>query len=233
MLIPFSPGARSPWVSSALAVLLLILMSSPAAAQLGNVELGSFGIAAGANVQQADDLGGAATFETSTGYHVGVFYEQPFALGPGTLAVRPGAVFRRVGSYDFSGLPMDDPSARLLNDRSFTVYAFDIPLDVRYRYDGFDAARPYAVLGPRISILRAESDFDAVLEDVVISAKAGVGVDVPIPNAFGLVVAPEVFYAHSLTDAVSGDASFRFEPVTGEGLTLSGVTARLHVYLPF
>jgi hypothetical protein len=211
----------------------MILSSSPAAAQLGTVEIGTISIAAGANVQQADDLGPNATFESSTGYHVGVFYEQPFALGPGTLAVRPGAVFRRVGSYDFSGLPLDNPSARLLNDRSFSVYAFDLPLDVRYRYDGFDAARPYAVAGPRVSILRAESDFDAVLEDVVIAAKAGVGVDVPIPNAFGLVVAPEVFYAHALTDAVKEDASFRFESLTGEGLTFSGVTARLHIYLPF
>lgn len=229
-----------PPIRRCLAILALcigIIALAPSATVAQGFELGKIGVAGGVNLQQADDLGMTASFEKSTGYNVGIFYDQPLdsvvGLPTGVLAVRIGGVFRRVGAYEFASMGSSDQTDRLLGGASFEVYAFDVPLDVRYQYDDLSTAEPYVFLGPQVSILRAEQDFERTLNDVVFSINAGLGAEFEIPAAFGIIVAPEVMYTYGVTDAVEGDFTYRFRSISTDGPSFSGLNARLHVYLPF
>ena len=209
--------------------LVLFLLLLPLTA-LGQFQLGKVGIGGGANFQQVDDLSGTASFENATQYHVGVFYDQPFDLPTGTLAVRPGFVFRSVGTYQFAG-ELPEPNAFSLAGRSFDVYALSFPLDLRYQLD-LETTSPYIVAGPSVSILRAEQDFEAALEDAMFSANVGLGTEFTIESAAGIVVAPEVRYGFGITNAVKDEFTLRFRSITTSEPAFNGLGVRLHVYYP-
>ncbi|NBC85059.1 MAG: hypothetical protein GVY25_02560 [Bacteroidetes bacterium] len=228
-----APSAWLPRIVGGMALLAIMLSSAPADAQFRILDPGRFSIAAGATVHRLDDLSSAADMEAATGYHLGGFYDRSFNVGPAVLSVGSGVVFRRVGAYTFHGRVPSDPSARLLNGRSFTIYAFDVPLTLLYAYDAFQRVQPYAFAGPRVSILRGERDLDTILEDIVASAQVGIGVDVPVPGVSGLVVAPEMSYARDLSNVVKENASLRFARLTDDGFGGSSVALRLRIYLPF
>jgi len=226
---------RSCVLTFALCTCVIGWVGSTASAQSG--ELGKVGVSAGANLQQADDLGTTASFEKAAGYSVGVFYDQPLDgivnLSIGTFAVRTGAVLRRVGAYEFSTAESDPQINDLLAGTSFNVYAVDVPLDIRYQYDDLGDAAPYVFVGPQLSVLRAEQDFESTLNQIVLSANAGFGAEFEIPAALGLIVAPELLYTLGITEAVDGDITYRFRQISTNGLSFSGFSARVHVYLPF
>ena len=60
------------------------------------------------------------TLDNATGYHVGVVYD----LGLDPVSLRPGLLYRNVGSYDFTGVPEIDPDEA-------NVTAFEVPVDAR------------------------------------------------------------------------------------------------------
>jgi len=200
-------------------------------------ELGKIGVAGGVSLQQVDDLSTTASFENPVGYNVGVFYDQPLdalvGLPTGKLAVRTGAVLRRIGAYEFATMQNNPQTNELLAGTSFNVYAIDVPLDIRYQYDDLDVSAPYVFVGPQLSVLRAEQDFESTLNDIVFSANVGLGAEFEIPAALGLIVAPEFLYTFGITDAVDGDFTYRFRQINAEPLSFSGFSARVHVYLPF
>lgn len=219
-----------------LTLCLCMIAWGDSAASAQGFKLGKIGVAGGVSLQQVDNLGTTASFENATGYNVGVFYDQPLdalvGLPTGKLAVRTGAVLRRIGSYEFTALE-DRSQDQLLGGASFNIYAFDVPLDVRYQYDDLSVTEPYVFVGPQVSILRAEQDFDNTLNDLVFSANVGLGSEFEIPAAFGLTVAPELMYTFGITDAVKGDFTYRFRQIETAGPSFSGFSARVHVYLPF
>ena len=84
--------------SALFAILLFGIGSPPVQAQLG--------VSAGLNFDSAGDIETTAntseneTLDNATGYHIGVVYD----LGLGPINLRPGLLYRNVGSYDFTGV---------------------------------------------------------------------------------------------------------------------------------
>lgn len=202
---------------SALLVLLLLGISgTPAQAQLG--------VAAGLNFNSLDDIETTtdaeqnATVENATGYHVGLVYD----LGVGPVKLRPGLLYRNVGSYDVSGLPDTD---------EVDVTAFEVPVDVRVTLLPSPLVSPYLLGGPKLFLPRSENNaFDDGLEGVSFVFDVGVGADVSIPGA-GLTLQPELRYEFGATDYV--DDSFEIGGTTfnPSERKLSAFALRLNVLL--
>jgi len=158
--------------------LVLAFCAAPAHAQLG--------IAGGLNFETADDLtnatgGGEAALDNSTGFHAGVVYE--FGFGP--LNVRPGLIFRRVGTYQF-----DTGS---LSQTDFDVSAIEVPIDVRVTVVPLPVIKPYLLVGPQFSFVQGEDEFDDATEDLAFSLNVGAGTDIQIPGV-SLILQPELRY---------------------------------------
>lgn len=180
-----------------LLALLLAFCSAPAHAQLG--------IAGGLNFESADDLtnvgdGREAALDNSTGFHIGVVYD----LGVGPLALRPGFIFRKVGTYEFDDLGSAD-------DR-FDVTAFEVPLDVRLTVLPLPVISPYLLAGPQFTFVRGEDDFDDATEDLSFSLNVGVGTEIR-PPFVSLVLQPELRYEFGATSFLEdefeiGDQTF-------------------------
>ena len=172
-----------------LALLLLGMTGPPAQAQLG--------VTAGLNFDSVDDIETTTnasqneTLDNATGYHFGVVYK----LGLGPVSVKPGLLYRKVGSYDFSGVPDVD-----LNEVDVT--AFEVPVDVEVTLFPFPLVSPYVLGGPNLFLPRSDSDaFDDGLEDVSFNFNVGVGADVSIPGV-GITLKPELRYEFGATDYV-------------------------------
>lgn len=169
-------------------LLTLLLIAAPARAQIG------FG--GGLNFNSSDDLefGDAeATFENSTGYHIGVFYD--FAVGP--LGIRPGIFYRDIGSYEFN---LTDFGA---DTEVFDLSMIEIPIDLRYRIV-LPLVKPYLLAGPVIGIPQSEGEFDDDLEDFTFTANVGLGVELS-PPAMSLKIMPEIRYAFGVSSFVKED----------------------------
>jgi len=168
------------------ALLLLGIAGSPAQAQLG--------VSAGLNFDSIDEIETSSRSETvdnSTGYHIGVVYD----LGLGPVSVRPGLFYRKVGSYDFSGIPDVD-------DDEVDVTAFEVPVDVRVTVLPVPLVSPYLLGGPNLFFPRSgNAEFDDGLEEVSFTFNVGVGADVSVPGV-GLTLQPELRYEFGTTDYV-------------------------------
>jgi len=178
-----------------LALLLLGGTGTPAQAQ--------FGISAGLDFDSVDDIETTtdtdenATLDNSTGYHLGVVYD--LSLGP--VSLRPGAYYRKVGTYDFP-------------DSNSDVTAWEFPLDIRLTVVPIPVVSPYLVGGPKATFPQAEGEFEDQLEDVSYTFDVGVGADVSVPGT-EWTLQPELRYEFGATDYV--DESFEiggteFEP---------------------
>ena len=179
--------------SALLAVLLLSISGTPAQAQLG--------VTGGLNFDSLDDINESATLDNSTGYHVGIVYD----LGLGPVSIRPGLLYRDVGSFEFSGVPNVDVD-------EVDVTAFEVPVDVRVTIFPFPLVSPYVLGGPNAFLPRSDSDaFDDGLEDVSLTFNVGVGADVSVPGV-GLTLQPELRYEFGATDYIDdfsiGDTDF-------------------------
>ena len=182
------------------AILLLALSAAPARAQGG--------LAAGLNFSDLGDIdtGSAdATFESSTGWHVGVFYR----IGAGPVGVKPGVFYHQVGRYDFA------------DGGSFDVRAVEVPVDVQVDVMSLPALGLYLVGAPVLTVGRADEGFEDAVKDLSLTADVGVGLDVSLPGA-GLALQPELRYSKGLSDYL--DESFQ---VGGATVTPSDDARRL------
>ena len=182
-----------------LALLLLGAVGTPAQAQVG--------VTAGLNFDSLGDIETTTnanqneTLDNATGYHFGIVYN----LGLGPVDIRPGLIYRKVGSYDFSGIPD-------ANVDEVDVTAFEVPVDIRVTVLPVPIVSPYVLGGPNLFLPRSgNEDFDDGLEEVSFTFNVGVGADVSIPGV-GLALQPEVRYEFGATDYVDdfsiGEADF-------------------------
>lgn len=166
------------------AVLVFGGTASPAQAQ--------FGVAGGLNFETAGDIemsgNNDATFDNSTGYHLGVVYQ----FGGGGVSLRPGLMYRRIGTYDFS------------TSGQFDISAWEVPVDLRLAVLPAPLVSPYVLGGAKATFPQGDDEFDDALEDVSYSFNIGAGVDISIPSS-SLVLQPEFRYEIGATSFVQDD----------------------------
>jgi hypothetical protein len=180
------------------------------------VQAQGLGIAAGLNFNQLDDIevgSGSATYDNSTGYHLGIFLE----LGAGPLSFRPGVFYHQLGRYDF-------PAGQRLD-----LSAIEVPLDVRLSLGSGGVIRPY-VLGAPVLTLPRTDDFDDAVQDMTLTADLGVGIELGAPGS-GLRFMPELRYSMGVTDYLSEEFQIGDITVTpgDSGRRFSRVMLRLNV----
>jgi len=182
-----------------LVLLLLGASGTPSQAQVG--------VAAGLNFDSLGDIETTTngsqneTLDNATGYHVGIVYN----LGLGPVSLKPALLYRKVGSYDFSGIPDVDAD-------QVDVTAFEVPVDIEVTVFPFPLVSPYVLGGPNLFLPRSsDDDFDDGLEDVSFNFNVGVGADVSIPG-IGMTLKPELRYEFGASDYVDdfsvGDTEF-------------------------
>jgi len=172
------------------ATLLALGTASPVQAQ-------GLGIGAGLNFNQLNDIevgSGSATYDNSTGYHLGVFLE----LGGGPLSFRPGVFYHQLGRYDF-------PAGERID-----LTAIEVPLDVRLSLATGGALRPYVLAAPVLTLPRSD-DFEDAVKDMTLTADLGVGMELGFGGS-GLRFMPELRYSIGVTDYLSD--SFQIGAVT-------------------
>lgn len=169
--------------TSYLTLLLLIvaaLVAVPARAQVG--------IGGGLDFNRLDAIdatNASATFESSTGYHIGVFLDATF----GPLAVRPGIFYHDVGQYEFRDLGDGvDPDETVRIDLS----SVQIPVDLRLRLLPGSIGGPYLLAAPVLAFPRSEDDFGGT-RNFNLTADIGVGLEVDI-DRIGMALMPEFRY---------------------------------------
>ena len=172
------------------AVLLLALSAAPARAQVG--------LAAGLNFNDLGDIDtGSAdvTFESSTGWHFGLFYR----IGAGPVGIKPGVYYHQVGTYDFA------------DGGSFDLRAVELPVDLQVGVVSLPAVGLYVVGAPVLTAARADEGFEDAVKDLSLTADVGVGVDLSLPGV-GLALQPELRYGLGVTDYL--DESFQVDGAT-------------------
>lgn len=195
-------------------LLSLVLAAALAWMQPAQAQLG-FG--AGLNFNNLGDIEATdtdATFENSTGYHVGVFYN----LNVGPISVRPGAYYHRIGTYD---LPTGE---------EFDLSAVEIPIDLRFTVLPTPIVKPYLLGGPVLTFPQGEDEFEDAVEDMSLTADIGAGLSFSLPG-LGLTLEPELRYSIGVTNYLKDD--FEVGPVEiqpeSDDQRLSKVMLRLNV----
>lgn len=195
------------WLAAVIAIALFGLATAPAQAQLG--------VAAGLDFDSLSDIETSsndnATVENATGYHLGVVYE----LGLGPLSIRPGLLYRKVGSYEFP-------------DSRSDVTALEVPVDLRFSFLPIPLIQPYILGGPNAVFPRADGEFDEEMEDVSYTFNIGAGADISLPGV-GVTLQPELRYEFGATDYVSEEFEVGGTTFTPSDRKLSAFALRLHV----
>jgi len=175
-----------------------------------------FSVMGGLNFSTQDDIdtgSASATFENSTGYHVGLSYE----IGSGDSSLRPGILYQRLGTFNFDGVTED-----------FDFTAVEVPLDLRLTLLSTPLLSPYVVGGPVATFPRGEGDLSDGVEDLSLTADIGAGVEIALG---GLRLLPELRYSMGVSNYLS--ESFEVGGVTvqpeDDALRSAKVMLRLHV----
>jgi len=211
--------------------IIAMLLAPPATAQ---VSIGDVGVSVGGNLETLDDVSGGnttASFDSPLGYNLGITYDQPVLTNSigGALSVRPGLVARRLGNYSFPG-SIEGPGAALLQNEEFTLWMFEVPVDIRYRLpvEIGNTVSLYGLLGPQLSIPRAEQDFEATMEDVSYSINFGAGAEIDLPANLSLL--PELRYELGVTDTFKDEFTYRFRDFTVQDVPSTGaLNLRVHL----
>lgn len=200
---------------AALGLIFGLAAAQPAQAQLG--------VAAGLNFNSMGDIDfgtdvadAEATYENSTGFHFGLFYD--LAVGP--LAVRPGVFYRQAGKYEGVAALEDEVSA-------FDLSLIEIPLDLRFRLAALPLIKPYLLGGPVLMLPQGEGNFDEALNDISFAGNVGAGVEVSLG---GIRLMPEIRYSFGVSNFVKEDPTIGgvdFQASDGE--RLSAVMLRLNI----
>ena len=199
---------------------------------------GEFGISVGGNVETMDDLSGdnlnggstTASFDSPVGFNVGITYDQPILENsiPGGLSVRPGLVASRAGTSSFPRT-IEGAGSGVLQNEEFSLWLIEVPVDFRYRLPvDVDPVSIYGLVGPQISVPRAENDFESTMEEVILSANFGAGVEVDLPA--NLTLMPELRYELGVTDAFQDDFTYRFRKFSVQDVPNTGAfNLRVHL----
>lgn len=174
---------RNAILASCLTALLLaasVIVTTPARAQVG--------IGGGLDFNRLDAIDATnanATFESSTGYHIGVFLDAEF----GPLAIRPGVYYHDIGRYEFRDLDDGvDPDETVQIDLS----AVEIPIDLRLRLLPGAIGGPYLLAAPVLTFPRSEDDFEGT-RSFNLTADIGAGLELELPR-IGMTLMPEFRY---------------------------------------
>lgn len=173
-----------------LAVAAMVL-PSPASAQ--------FGIAAGLNYDDIDDITIDAgdlrgSYESASGYHAGIFVD----LGGRALAVRLGAFYRDFGDVQLE--LSDDTGLPAVHDVSITMIEF--PAELRVDLMPVSPLSPFLLGGGVFGFPRSEDeDYDASLETMTMAGVVGAGVRLSLGS---IDLMPEFRYGFGLS-ALTGD----------------------------
>lgn len=190
------------------ALAFVLISAAPAQAQLG--------IGAGLNFNDLDDIdtsSGSATFDESTGYHFGLF----FNAGSGPVSLRPGVFYHQIGSYDF-------PDGEELD-----LSAIEVPIDILLDFAPGSPASVYLLGGPVVTFPSSgEGDFAEAFQDISLSADIGAGIALRLPGD-GLTLMPELRYSTGLTDYWSDDFSVGEVTVSPTERRMSRWMIRLNV----
>lgn len=185
---------------------------------------GQLGIAGGLNFESAGDIETSskdATLDNSTGYHVGLVYD--LSIGP--VGIRPGVLYRRIGTYEVSDIQ--------LNDSRYSVSAWEVPVDLRYTFLPTPLVSPYVVGGPKATFPRGEENFDGVMKSVSYTLNIGVGANISLPG-LSWQLQPELRYEFGASGYIDdgqtvrlGDREVEFTPK--DSPRFSTFALRLHV----
>lgn len=172
------------------------------------------GFAAGANFNELDDIdvgSTSATFDNSSGYHLGVFLE----LGGGPLSLRPGVFYHKVGRYEFPG------------GTEIDLAAIEVPVDIRLALATAGPLRPYILGAPVLTFPRTD-DFGDAVEDITLTADIGAGLELHLG---GLRLLPELRYGIGVTEYLSDEFEIGGATITpsDSDRRMSKVMLRLNV----
>jgi hypothetical protein len=187
----------------------------PAHAQLG--------VAGGLNFESTNDIGNGgaeATLENRTGYHVGLVYD----IDAGAVSIRPGVIYRKVGTYEFEVGDVD------VTTESFDLSAIEVPLDVRLRVLSSPYLSPYLLAGPMFTLPRGEDEFGEAVRDLSFSLNVGVGAEIGGGEEGGLRLLPEIRYEYGATNFIEDDfeiAGQEFSPQSEA--RFSAISLRLNI----
>lgn len=156
------------------------------------------GVTAGLNFEQTSDIKDSAgsldqsvVFDNATGYHVGVVFE----FGGEQFRLRPGVIFRNVGTYN---LPED---ANVQDARqNFDVNVIEVPLDFRLNVLPIPVLNPYVMAGPMLALPRGEGDFSDATREWSLSGNVGGGLSISVAS---IKIQPEFRYQFGITDYFS------------------------------
>jgi len=200
----------------------LLLIAALGWMALPQASTAQVGIVGGLNFESLDDVSQDATFESSTGYHVGLSYNRDFAV----LGLRLSGIYRRVGEYEFAGQQGGDSA-------TLDLSTIEIPLDLKYRL-ALPLVTPYAMAGPQVSFPIGDGsgefgdDFEDNLEDVNLSGNVGAGVEF---NLGGVRLTPELRYEFGVTSIFDDDFEVGGIDVNvDDDPKLSAFSIRLHVF---
>ncbi|MFW5904775.1 MAG: outer membrane beta-barrel protein [Gemmatimonadota bacterium] len=198
--------------------LILVLPLFLALGAAGSVQAQGLSLMGGLNFSDQDDINtssASATFENSTGYHLGLSYE----LGLGPLGIRPGVLYERVGTFDFDVVTDD-----------LDLSAVKVPVDLRLTVLPTPALSPYLVAGPVFAFPRGEGELSDAVETLAMTADLGAGLEIDLPGT-DLRLLPELRYSFGIMDYLSESfdvGGTTVEPAE-EALGAGAFMIRLHV----
>ena len=154
------------------------------------------GVAAGLNFDELSDISGnrEATFNNSTGYHFGVFFDTDSR----PLALRIGAYYRDLGDVDVSLGELTDV---------FDLSMLDVAVDVRMTVLPTPVISPFISAGPVLSFPSSSNDaYKQSMESKTLSGNVGAGLMISLG---GLTLTPELRYAVGISRLLKDDFSIR------------------------
>lgn len=200
---------RGFWPILLVVLLGLLTTAGPTRAQVG--------VAAGLDFEALSDIETTtnasenATVENAVGYHAGIVYD----LGLGPVNLRPGLLYRKIGTYD-------------LPESQSDVSSWEVPVDIRVTLVPTPLLSVYVLGGPKAVFPRADDNLDSALEDVSYVFDIGAGADLSVPGA-GLTLQPELRYEFGATDYIEDEFQIGDTTFKPSDRTFSAFALRLNV----
>jgi len=164
------------------------LFPATASAQLG--------VAAGLNFDDMSDISGSrsATYENSSGYHFGVFFDT--ASSP--IALRLGAYYRDMGDVE---LDLGEFG------QVFDLSLLDVAVDVRFAVLALPVVNAFVSAGPVVSFPSSSNDeYKASLESATMAGNVGAGIALSLG---GLTLTPELRYSVGVSRFMKDEFTIR------------------------
>ena len=183
---------------AAVPTLVFVLMAMFILPEQARAQLG---VAAGLNFDQLSDVSGnrKATFDNSTGYHFGIFFDTDSR----PLALRLGAYYRDMGDVDVDLGGLGD---------TFDLALLDVAVDVRISVLPTPVIHPFVSAGPVISFPSSDNDeYNDSMQSMTMSGNVGGGVAISLG---GMTLTPELRYNVGVSRFFKEDFTVRGVQVT-------------------